>query len=410
MAADVALSEKSAVTAKLKRGSPGFLRIVTAFFIGGFAIFELLYCVQPLLPEFARRFGLTPASASLAVSVSTVAMASSLFFGGLAAERFGRKPVMVASLIASALGTLAAALAPSWPALLVSRGLMGLALAGLPSVAMAYLAEEIEGPALGFAMGLYIAGSTLGGMFGRLVVGAVADRAGWRVALALMGAISLVGAGVFARSLPAERRPAPSAGIGGLVAALKGHFADEGLPWLFAVGYLVMGAFICTYNYISFRLAAAPFSLDQTRIGLIFTLYLIGALSSTVMGDLAARLGRRRVLWMALVIGVAGTLVTLPDYLPTVVLGVAMVTWSFFGAHSIASSWVGLRAAENRAQASALYLFFYYVGSSLNGWMGGLAYQRWGWPGVATLIGLLLGFALLAALKLARVPPPRHLR
>ena len=409
MAADLAMKELLATT-KLRRGEPGFARVVAAFFIGGFAIFELLYCVQPLLPEFARRFALSPASASLAVSVSTVAMASSLFLGGLAAERFGRKPVMVASLIASAFGTLAAAVAPTWGTLLVSRGLMGLALAGLPSVAMAYLAEEIEGPALGFAMGLYIAGSTLGGMFGRLVVGAVADRAGWRVALALMGTISLVGSVFFARSLPGERRPTGRAGFGGLMAAFRGHFADEGLPWLFAVGYLVMGAFICTYNYIGFRLAAAPFSLDQTRIGLIFTLYLIGALSSTVMGDLAARYGRRRVLWMALAIGVAGTLATLPDYLPTVVLGVALVTWSFFGAHSIASSWVGLRANQNRAQASALYLFFYYVGSSLNGWMGGLAYQRYGWPGVATLVGLLLGLALLAAIKLARVPPPRHLR
>ncbi len=409
MVADLAVTKELA-PAKLRRGEPGFARVIAAFFIGGFAIFELLYCVQPLLPEFARRFALSPASASLAVSVSTVAMASSLFLGGLAAERFGRKPVMVASLIASAFGTLAAAVAPNWGALLVSRGLMGLALAGLPSVAMAYLAEEIEGPALGFAMGLYIAGSTLGGMFGRLVVGAVADRAGWRIALALMGAISLVGALFFARSLPAERRPAGSFGLARLAAALRGHFADEGLPWLFAVGYLVMGAFICTYNYISFRLAAAPFSLDQTRIGLIFTLYLVGAVSSTVMGDLAARYGRRRVLWMALAVGVAGTLVTLPDYLPSVVLGVALVTWSFFGAHSIASSWVGLRANENRAQASALYLFFYYVGSSLNGWLGGLAYQRYGWPGVAALIGLLLGLALLAAIKLARVPPPRHLR
>jgi YNFM family putative membrane transporter len=404
MASDLAL------TIKLRRGEPGFARVVTAFFIGGFAIFELLYCVQPLLPEFARRFGLSPANASLAVSVSTVAMASSLFLGGLAAQKFGRKPVMVASLVASALATLAAALSPTWGTLLISRGLMGLALAGLPSVAMAYLAEEIDGPALGFAMGLYIAGSTLGGMFGRLVVGAVADLAGWRLALGLMGAISLVGAAFFARSLPNERRPAEGGTLRGLFAALKGHFADEGLPWLFVVGYLVMGAFICTYNYIGFRLAAAPFSLDQTRIGLIFTLYLIGALSSTVMGDLAARLGRRRVLWMSLAIGVAGTLVTLPDYLPTVVLGVAMVTWSFFGAHSIASSWVGLRAHQNRAQASALYLFFYYVGSSLNGWMGGLAYQHWGWPGVATMMGALLGLALLAAIKLASVPPPRHLR
>jgi MFS transporter, YNFM family, putative membrane transport protein len=396
---------------KLRRGAPGFARVVLAFFIGGFAIFELLYCVQPLLPEFAREFDLGPAGASPAVSVSTVVMAGTLFFAGLAAERFGRKPVMVVSLVVSALATLAAALAPNWPALLALRGLMGLALAGLPSLAMAYLADEIDSPALGFSMGMYIAGSTLGGMFGRLVVGFISDHSNWRVALAAIGANSLIGALFFVYALPPDRTRETAAGnLASLVRVARAHLSDEGLPWLFAVGYLVMGAFICTYNYIGFRLAAAPFNLDQARIGLIFTLYLLGAASSTIMGDLAARFGRRRVLWMALAIGLIGVLVTLPDHLVTAVIGVALVTWSFFGAHSIASSWVGLRVNEGRAQASALYLFFYYVGSSLNGWMGGVAYQHYGWNGVAALIGLLLGLAFLAALKLARVPPPRHLR
>ncbi len=396
---------------KLRRGGPGFARVVAAFLIGGFAIFELLYCVQPLLPEFAREFHLAPAGASLAVSVSTVVMASALFFAGFAAERFGRKAVMVASLIVSALATLAAALAPNWLSLLALRGLMGLALAGLPSLAMAYLAEEVEAPALGFAMGMYIAGSTLGGMFGRLVVGFIADHGGWRVALAAIGANSLLGAAFFALALPSERRKAGrGADFATLVRLARAHFSDEGLPWLFAVGYLVMGAFICTYNYIGFRLAAPPFSLDQSRIGLIFTLYLLGAASSAIMGDLAARLGRRRVLWIALAIGLVGVVVTLPDTLTSAVIGVALVTWSFFGAHSIASSWVSLRANEGRAQASALYLFCYYVGSSFNGFLGGLAYQHWGWNGVAALIGVLLGLAFLAALKLARAPPPRHLR
>ncbi len=400
-----------AVSLKLKRGHPGFARVVAAFFIGGFAIFELLYCVQPLLPEFARDFHLAPASASLAVSVATTVMAVSLLFSGVAADRFGRKPVMIASLIVSSLATLACALAANWVALLALRGLVGFALAGLPSLAMAYLAEEIDGPALGFSMGVYIAGSTLGGMFGRLVVGFLADHGGWRLAVAALGANSLLGAFFFSLALPAEQRDQrASLGVAALFRVSVAHFTDEGLPYLFAVAYLVMGAFICTYNYIGFRLAAAPFFLDQTRIGLIFTLYLVGAASSTIMGDLAARLGRRRVLWIALAVGLVGTLVTLPDTLVTAVIGVALVTWSFFGAHSIASSWVGLRANEGRAQASALYLFFYYVGSSLNGWLGGLAYQRFGWNGVAAMIGLLLGLAFLAALKLARVPPPRHLR
>jgi len=258
---------------------------------------------------------------------------------------------------------------------------------------------------------MYIAGSTLGGMFGRLVVGFISDHSNWRVALAAIGANSLIGALFFVYALPPDRTPEREAGgLRSLIRLARGHFADEGLPWLFAVAYLVMGAFICTYNYIGFRLAAPPFSLDQTRIGLIFTLYLLGAASSTIMGDLAARFGRRRVLWIALAIGLVGVVVTLPDNLMTAILGVALVTWSFFGAHSIASSWVGLRVTEGRAQAAALYLFFYYVGSSLNGWMGGVAYQHFGWNGVAAMISALLALAFLAALKLAHVPPPRHLR
>lgn len=397
--------------AKLRRGAPGFARVVAAFFIGGFAIFELLYCVQPLLPEFARAFHLGPASASLAVSVATVAMACTLFLAGVAADAFGRKRVMVASLVVSSLATLAASLAPNWPALLALRALMGLALAGLPSLAMAYLAEEIDAPSLGLSMGLYIAGSTLGGMFGRLIVGFIADHGGWRMALAAIGVNSLIGALFFALALPTEHaRVAKSTNLTDLVRNLRGQFADEGLPWLFVVGYLLMGAFVCTYNYVGFRLDAPPFSFDRSSAGLIFTLYLLGAASSTIMGDLAQRQGRRRVLWIALAIGVVGVAVTLPDNLVTLVLGVALVTWSFFGAHSIASSWVSLRANEGRAQAAALYLFFYYAGSSFNGWLGGLAYQRFGWNGVAALIGALLSLALLAAMKLARVPPPRHLR
>jgi YNFM family putative membrane transporter len=86
-----------------------------------------------------------------------------------------------------------------------------------------------------------------------------------------------------------------------------------------------------------------------------------------------------------------------------------LITWGFFGAHSIASSWIGLRAHGARAQAAALYLFFYYLGSSLAGWAGGLFFARAGWPGVVGLLAALTGSALVVALRLSKVPPPRHL-
>jgi YNFM family putative membrane transporter len=397
--------------APIGRGDPAFARVIAAVFLGGFATFELLYCVQPLLPIFAEHFHLTPASASLSVSVATLVMAPSLIVAGTASETFGRKSMMVLALVVSSLATLACALAPNWGALLALRALMGFALSGLPAIAMAYLVEEIAPPALGLAMGLYIAGSTLGGMFGRLVVAVIADHWGWRVAIGSVGVNSLLGAGFFVLALPRERLFTPRRpDFTGLARVFRAHFSDPGLPLLYAMGFLVMGSFVCTYNYIGFRLAAPPFSLSASVIGFVFVLYLIGALSSTVMGDLAARIGRRKVLWIAAAIELAGVAVTLPDNLITVIAGVALITWGFFGVHSIVSSWVGLRAETGRAQAAALYLFFYYVGSSVAGWMGGLFFQAWRWPGVAALVGAMVAAALAIALRLSKVPPPRHLQ
>lgn len=80
--------------------------------------------------------------------------------------------------------------------------LQGFALAGVPAVAMAYLAEEVDRGSLGRAMGLFIAGNSIGGLTGRIAADALADHGGWRVALAGVGALSVTCAVVFALILP----------------------------------------------------------------------------------------------------------------------------------------------------------------------------------------------------------------
>ncbi len=395
---------------KISRADPAFWRVTGPLAFGGFSTFALLYSVQPLMPVFARQFAISPAAASLSLSTTTAVLAFAMIGAGAVAEVFGRKRVMVASLAASSLATMLAALAPDWASLLGLRALAGLALSGLPAVAMAYVSDEMDAQAIGLAMGLYIAGSTLGGMSGRLVVAALSDYAGWRPAIAAAGAVGLLGAALIGVGLPASRPFAPRwPDFAGLMTPLKRHMAEPGLRLLFAEGLLLMGSFVCAYNYTGFRLSAPPFALSQTAIGFIFVLYLVGAVSSMVMGDLAGRIGRRRVLWIAIAIEMAGVATTLPDNIVAVVVGVGLITWGFFGAHSIASSWVGLRADGARAQAAALYLFFYYVGSSLAGSAGGLFYARAGWPGVAVLLTALTGLALIVALRLSKTPPPRHL-
>ena len=394
-------------TGQIGRRDKAFARTVTAFFLGGFSTFALLYSVQPLLPLFSRDFALSPAAASFALSISTLVMAPSLLLAGALSETVGRKRMMAFSLVAASLASLGVALAGDWTSLLIFRALTGFALGGLPAVAMAYLADVLAPEALGLVMGIYIAGNTLGGMAGRLIGAVFADHWNWRAGLAAIALISLSGAAYFVYALPRERAGAGKAfDAAALLRVYVGHFRDPGLRLLFAQSFLVIGAFVCTYNYLTFRLSLPPFSLSQTAMGMIFLLYIVGAVSSTVMGGLAGRYGRRRVIWTASLIGLSGVLATLPDNIPLIALGGALITWGFFGAQSIASSWVGLRAPQGRAQATALYLFFFYVGSSVNGSAGGWFYARWGWNGTAAFVGALYVATFVVGALLTRVPPP----
>jgi YNFM family putative membrane transporter len=393
-------------TAFIERGTRAFTHTNLALFAAGFATFSLLYCVQPLLPVFSRDFAVSAATSSLALSLTTGLLAVSMLVAGGFSETWGRKPLMVASLVASGALTVLAAVVPSWHALLISRALMGISLSGLPAVAMAYVSEEMHPKSIGLAMGLYIGGSGLGGMSGRLITGVLTDAFGWRMAIGAIGVLGLVSAAICWFSLPASRhfnrRPLA---LTSLLSGFRIHFRDVALPWLFVEGFVVMGGFVTLYNYIGYRLLAPPFSLSQTAVGFIFTVYLVGIFSSAWMGSLASRLGRRRLLWVPFVIMLVGTGLTRANTLVPIILGIALVTFGFFGAHSIASSWIGLRARQAKAQASSLYLFCYYLGSSVVGSLGGLVWSRFGWSGVTLLTSMLLVGGLLIAARLYRVPP-----
>ncbi|WP_262298494.1 MFS transporter [Microvirga sesbaniae] len=391
---------------RLVSGTPAFRRLNLALFAAGFSTFAILYCVQPLLPEFSQEFHVSAAVSSLSLSLSTGLLAVAMLAAGSLSDVWGRKPVMVASLFASALLTLLSAAAPNWASLLVARMLIGVTLSGLPAVAMAYVSEEVDPKSIGLAMGLFIGGNAVGGMAGRIVSGWLTDLGSWRLAIGLIGAVGLASAVAAWRSLPAsahfQPRPARPAE---LLGSFREHLRDPGLRALFAEAFLLMGGFVTIYNYLGYRLTEAPYSLSQTAIGAIFSAYLIGTLSSAWIGELAGRLGRRRVLWAMIAIMLAGVALTLFHHMALILAGIVAVTFGFFGAHSVASSWVGSRALTGKAQASALYLFCYYLGSSAIGTLGGVFWIHGGWPGVAALVTLLLAVALVLALWLTTLPP-----
>jgi YNFM family putative membrane transporter len=311
---------------------------------------------------------------------------------------------MVAAIVLGAICSLLCAVAPGYGSLLVLRALLGLVLAGLPAVSSAYLAEELEPGALGRAIGLIIAGNAAGGMSSRLVCGVLADMGSWRIAFAGLGALGVVAAAEFWRSLPDSRRFRPRPFD---AAQCRADFASlmrqPGLPALFALGLLLMGSFVSLYNYLGFRLGQAPFELSHAAIGAIFLLYVVGMVSSPWAGRFADRAGSSPVLARMLALMAIGLALTAADWLPSIVAGVALFTFGFFGAHAVASAWVGRIAHRARALAAATYLSAYYCGASTMGWLGGHAWAAGHWAGLLAFLGLLWAACVLAALRLRKI-------
>ncbi|MBV8633372.1 MAG: MFS transporter [Burkholderiaceae bacterium] len=398
-----------ALPARTQSGTLEYRRTNRALFLGGFSTFSLLYCVQPLMPVFAREFNLTPVQSSWSLSISTGALAVSLVIASAISDAVGRKSLMCGALVLSALMTIACAFTGSYAQFLLMRGLLGVVLAGLPAVAMAYLSEEMDTSSLGFAMGLYIGGSALGGMLGRVVASILSEAWSWCGAMAAIGLFSLFAGIEFWRSLPASKRFHKTAfNPQAIATGLRSHLQNPGLPWLFLLAFLLMGCFVSLYNYMGFRLMQPQFGLRQSQISTIFSLYLSGIFSSVATGRMADKFGRRRVLWIAIGIMLSGLLLTLSNSLYLIVPGIALFTFGFFGSHSVASSWVGRRARAPQALASAMYLFCYYLGSSVVGSLAGHTWSSHGWTGIVLSLGLCLAVALAIAWHLRNLVPVKE--
>ena len=392
--------------ARIGRGSRAYAQARWALFAAVFATFALLYCIQPLLPVFSADFAISPAESSLAVSLTTVMLAISMPVAGALSESFGRKTPMAVSLFCAAGLCLVTAIAPTWHEILVARVFEGLALASVPTIAIAYLSEEIEPRDLGTAIGHYIGGTAIGGMLGRVLMGVMTDATGsWRIALGIMAMSGFAATAVFLRTLPPSRHFPGARGIDipRLLGAFARHVSDPIIRALCLEGFLVMGGFVTIFNYIGYRLAAAPYHLSQSEIGAVFVVYAAGIPASPWFGGLSHRIGNGRAVSGAALVMLAGIALTLFHPLAAIVAGLTLLSTGFFGGHSVLSGWVGARADGAKAQASSLYLLGYYLGSSTLGSCGGWVWQALGWNGIVGFVALLFAVTLTIAWRLRGV-------
>ncbi|WP_267207979.1 MFS transporter [Corynebacterium sp. Marseille-P8863] len=386
----------------MRKGTIEYRRASIGMLLVGLAIFSSLYATQALLPTLTHEMGIDPSTAALTVSAATGALAVCVVPASILSEKFGRGRVLVISALAATALGLTLPLAQSIEQLVVLRSLQGALLAGTPAVAMAWLSEELDERDLAGAMGLYIAGTSVGGLTGRLIPAFMLEVTDWRWALATSAAVSLALAVATAILLPEQRNFRPKASIrpGAEVRAVAGHLRNPRLVGLVATAFIAMGVFVSMYNFFGFR-AINDFGLAPSLAGLTYVMYLSGTWSSARAGSFVSRFGRGRVVLAAAVLMLTGALIGSSGNLIVTLVGLLLFTASFFALHSTASGWVGLIAEKDRAEASSLYVFCYYMGSSLLGAATGQAFEALPWAGFVAVLAALLGALIAIAVALA---------
>jgi YNFM family putative membrane transporter len=352
-------------------------------------MFATVYCTQAILPTLGREFGVGAAQTGLTISVVVVAMAAGAWIWGPLSDRIGRKRCLVLSSGLLVAPTVGLGLAPSFAVLLLCRLLQGLCMPGLLAVGLNYV-QEVFGDWLGGkAMGCYLSSLVAGGLIGRVGVALAAEAVGWRLSLAGLALLPSVAA-LLMHYAPQSASPAKEHQELSAVARLLGNHA---LLLATLGGCALFFSFVGVFSFVTFYLESPPFSLSPARGSLIFLLWSLGAVGP-VAGAVADRIGWRATLVCAL----TGSLLALPlsliGTLPAVVASLAVLTVAMFCGATAAQIGVASASESDRGSASAIYYSCYYTCGAFAGYLPGIAWQWWGWPGVT---GVALGALAPAA-------------
>lgn len=374
----------------------------------GVCAFLELYSTQPLLPLLTQLFHASKTAVGLTVSASTLGVALSAPFFGALTERLPRKTVIVFSLAGIAIPTLLAATATTLWQLIFWRFLQGITIPGIIAVVVTYIGEEWPPQRVALIMSFYVSGTALGGFLGRVSSGMLTEWFGWRWSFLILGVAAVLGAALVALWLPgSKRRAVVESGEKRLplIYQVQAFFRSRRLIATFAVGFNVLFSLVGVFTWITFHLSAPPFNLGTAALSSLFFVYLIGLVVTPTAGYLITRVGLRAGIGGAILLSIAGVLLTLVPLLPVVILGLAMLSSGVFVSQTASQSHLRVAAPSGaRVTAAGIYLTCYYLGGTAAGVAPGFFWSLGKWPACVAFIVFMQLLALTAALVGWRVP------
>jgi MFS transporter, YNFM family, putative membrane transport protein len=379
-----------------------FGALFSTFVIGVTAFLTVvdLFATQAILPSLASHYGVAPSAMGVAVNATTFGMAASGLGVALFSARINRRAGIMWSLFLLAIPTVLLAHAPDLTTFTLLRVAQGVLMAAAFTLTLAHLGERCSQRAAAGAFAAYITGNVASNLVGRLVAAGIVDNFGLATNFYVFAALNAAGGVLVFFTIRNARRmgvpmmaPAPWA-------AFATHLANPALRTAFAIGFLILFAFIGVFTYVNFVLVQAPFAIAMMSLGLVYFVFAPSILTTPLAGRIVQAFGPRTAIWFGLSTAMLSLPLLLAQDFPLVLAGMAFAAVGTFFAQAVATGFVSRAATTDKGAASGLYLASYFLGGLAGSAVLGLLFDRFGWEATVAGVGLALLLACALAINL----------
>ena len=371
-------------------------RVVMLLSLAAFASAVALRLCDPLLPELARSFDTTTARAAMVITATSIAYGiCQLLFGPLG-DRFGKFPVIAWACLASTLGALACAAAPTLDSLSLARAMTGATTAALIPLSMAWIGDVVAFDERQHTLAKFMSGQIIGMVSGQAVGGLFADTIGWRWAFVFLAAIYCVVGLLLLRALKrlqqrgtlADPGAADQAGTLARITMILGSAKARGiLMTVFIEAMAAFGVMAFIPAYLHER-----FGLSLFHAGSVVAVFGAGGLLYTSFARRWVRaLGEARLALLGgALLGIAYLMLSLGDTWFWAVAACLLAGLGFYQLHNTLQTQATQMAPAARGTAVSLFASCFFLAQAVGVSLGAWVIERYGAPWLFASSALIL--------------------
>lgn len=349
------------------------------------------YYNQPLLGMIAKEFGESEAAVSRVAMFTQIGYAAGLLLIIPLGDMFKRKKIVLTDFIFIILSLLIFAFSKSLSVMIAASFFIGLT-SVVPQIFVPIAAQLSAPEEKGRNVGIVMSGLLIGILASRVFSGLLGEYLGWREVFYIAAGMMVVLGVLIAWLLP-DMQPTFKGTYSQLMGSIFRYTKEIPTLRLASLrGALGFGSFSIFWTTLTFRLEQAPFFQGSDVAGSLGLVGIVGALAASVTGSVSGKVNKNKIILIACLLmllswgifGFSGN-----TYIG-LIAGIILLDMGLQGMHVTNQTIVFSTHPEASNRLNTVYMVSYFIGGSLGTFLGGIAWQYYGWNGVVGVGGLLV--------------------